>query len=157
MIEIVLTHPWLSIGVLVVLVALFLLSRPKVKSNGRNRERSEFDRRHVTRPMPDRRANPPPPDRMSIGILHKNEDFIAVYERFPHIGKKLTDLWGGDGFSLFINKLLIDTKDGARQGFPDDIAFRLFRLANLQDDKPPQTVHQSTDIWDLQEDGRKHS
>ena len=94
---------------------------------------------------------------MSIEILHKNEDFIAVYARFPHIGKKLTDLWGSGGFDLFINNLLMDTKDGARQGFPDDVAFHLFQLAKLQDDQKLLVANQSTDIWDLQEDGRRHS
>ena len=73
-------------------------------------------------------------------MLDSNEDFITVNEKFPHIGKKLAVFWGQlECCELFIN-LMLDTRDGKRQGFPKEIAQAIHRLSMLYDEKFPQYV-----------------
>ena len=73
-------------------------------------------------------------------MIDSNEDFVLVNEKFPHIGKKIAVFWGHqECYELFVN-LMLDTRDGARQGFPKEIGQALHRLSMLHDEKFPQYV-----------------
>lgn len=61
-------------------------------------------------------------------------------EQMPHIVKMLTDTWMTDDCQAYIQRLLRDNRDGARQGFPiavvDDL---LMLMAVLEDQLGPYT------------------
>lgn len=78
----------------------------------------------------------------------ENEQFQVVNSCFPHIGKKIEFLWGDKEFNTFLNRLINDTRDGQRQGFPKPVATALLRLSMLHDTEFPQFVDINTaDVW----------
>ena len=70
-------------------------------------------------------------------MLDTNESFKLVAERFPHISKKIEVTWGHKECSEFINRLLTDSRDGKRQGFPPEVGKALFKLMALHDELYP--------------------
>ena len=79
-----------------------------------------------------------------------NELFQVVNQFYPHIGKKIEFLWGNPEFNDLLNRLINDTRDGAREGFPKPVASALLRLSILHDAEFPQYVkHYSSDIWTM--------
>lgn len=81
--------------------------------------------------------------------LAKNEHFQKINARFPHIGEQISRLWGKATFGTEINSLLNDTRAGARQGFPPEVALGLFSLLMDHEKEFPQHVIESKDIWSL--------
>jgi len=81
--------------------------------------------------------------------LAQNEDFKIVNQRFPHIGKRLAALWGKDSLGVYIDSMMNDTRGGSRQGFPPEIAFSLFHLAQTHSNEFPQFTAKSSDTWEL--------
>jgi len=73
--------------------------------------------------------------------------FQCVNARFPRIGRILFDLWSTEGFSPYVNRLMHDSRDGERQGFPNDVAVALFKLMQQHDEEYPQHALSVTDIW----------
>lgn len=80
--------------------------------------------------------------------LEKDVDYILVNSQFPHIGVKLKAIWGYPEFYQYVNKLMNDTRDGHRQGFPLEVASGLFRLYNKHDTEFPQWIPKG-DKWEF--------
>ncbi|MDD5248825.1 MAG: hypothetical protein PHY45_07560 [Rhodocyclaceae bacterium] len=76
-----------------------------------------------------------------------DEDFLRVNTKFKRIGRRLKELWGGPEFGAYINDLIHDTRDGARQGFPPDVAMGMFKLSQKHDKVFPQYMVKNTDLW----------
>ena len=53
----------------------------------------------------------------------------AALEGFPRILEKVTLLWKSRELDGFINDLILDSRDGARQGFPAEVVTELMFLA----------------------------
>lgn len=53
----------------------------------------------------------------------------AALERMPHIQQRLCLMWGSAELGSFIDRLILDSRDGKRQGFPVDITQELLFLA----------------------------
>ncbi|WP_148103023.1 type IV pilus assembly protein FimV [Sulfuricystis multivorans] len=49
-------------------------------------------------------------------------------ENFPHIAKRLTELWGTADCLVYMQNLLADNRGGARSGFPQPVAEELLML-----------------------------
>jgi len=52
-------------------------------------------------------------------------------ERLPHVMNKLCLLWGQPGCEAYISGLIMDSRDGKRQGLPWDVAMELMFLSEL--------------------------
>lgn len=59
-------------------------------------------------------------------------DGVSALERLPHITKRVCLLWGHPEFDAFTSHLLMDSRDGKRQGLPWDVAEELLFLAELR-------------------------
>lgn len=67
---------------------------------------------------------------MTIDIK-THEHYQTVNAKYPRIASQIELFWGYDGFDQVIGKLLNDTRDGVRQGFPIEIADALMKLMTL--------------------------
>ena len=52
-------------------------------------------------------------------------------ERLPHLADKVCLLWGQPECDAYINRLIMDSRDGGRQGLPWEAALELLFLAEL--------------------------
>jgi hypothetical protein len=52
-------------------------------------------------------------------------------ESFPHIAKRLTDLWRKPDCLIYMQNLLDDNRGGARAGFPQTVAEELLLLTGM--------------------------
>jgi hypothetical protein len=59
-------------------------------------------------------------------------DAASALEKLPHITKRVCLLWGHPEFDAFTSHLLMDSRDGKRQGLPWDVAEELLFLAELR-------------------------
>src|SRR5262245_59543102 len=57
---------------------------------------------------------------------------VSALERLPHISKRVCLLWGHPEFDAFTSHLLMDSRDGKRQGLPWDVAEEILFLAELR-------------------------
>ncbi len=57
-------------------------------------------------------------------------DFLLLADKFPAVAKALGLLRGHAEAAMYITKLLADTRDHARQGFPPEV---LTALLNIQE------------------------
>jgi hypothetical protein len=60
--------------------------------------------------------------------IKENKYFREIQDVFPRIAMGLEIRWGSKELELYITKLLTDTRDGEREGFPKEIASSLFNL-----------------------------
>jgi hypothetical protein len=57
---------------------------------------------------------------------------VSALEKLPHITKRVCLLWGHPEFDAFTMHLLMDSRDGKRQGLPWEVAEELLFLAELR-------------------------
>ena len=57
---------------------------------------------------------------------------VSALERLPHISKRVCLLWGHPEFDAFTSHLMMDSRDGKRQGLPWDVAEEILFLAELR-------------------------
>jgi hypothetical protein len=62
----------------------------------------------------------------------QSSDGVSALERLPHITKRVCLLWGHPEFDAFTSHLLMDSRDGKRQGLPWEVAEELLFLAELR-------------------------
>lgn len=55
--------------------------------------------------------------------------FSGALEEMPHIERKVCILWPSPELDLFISEVLMDARDGGRQGMPVEVANELMFLA----------------------------
>ena len=55
----------------------------------------------------------------------------GALERLPHLAARIQALWGETEFEPYVNRLLMESRDGNRQGLPWDVAQELFFLAEF--------------------------
>ena len=89
--------------------------------------------------------------------IEKNDDFLLISERFPRISQNILLFAGHNDFSEYMNKLMMDSRDGGRLGFPPEIYSSLFKLSVYHDEffhgrsmQPSKTVYEygnRRDIW----------
>lgn len=60
--------------------------------------------------------------------LEHDRDYQLILSQYGRIGKMLGLLWGSSTFNMYIDNLMHDTRDGQRQGFPQDVAEALLGL-----------------------------
>jgi hypothetical protein len=55
----------------------------------------------------------------------------AGLEDIPHLAKKICSIWGTTELDAFLNHLVMDSRDGARQGLPVAIGEEILLLASI--------------------------
>ncbi len=60
-----------------------------------------------------------------------NDPSMCALERMPHMAKKICLMWCSRELDAFIPTLIMDSRDGARQGLPMDIAAELMFLIGI--------------------------
>jgi hypothetical protein len=66
------------------------------------------------------------------GVRKNHPAEACALERLPHIIKRVCLLWGHPEFDSFTSHLLMDSRDGKRQGLPWDVAEEILFLAELR-------------------------
>ncbi len=56
---------------------------------------------------------------------------VAALEAMPHLLSQIQTLWMSRDLSIFIAQLFLDSRDGARAGFPPEVARELMLLARI--------------------------
>jgi len=59
------------------------------------------------------------------------EGVAGALEGMPHLLERICLLWGQGEFEPYVNRLILDSRDGARQGLPWEAAQELLFLAEL--------------------------
>ena len=87
-------------------------------------------------------------------MIENNPHFRLVNHAFPHIGKNIRLLWGQPEFALYLGKLMADTRNGQRRGFPDDVHDSMLRLLEQHDRDFPRRDAPANpkDLWSDQPD-----
>lgn len=62
---------------------------------------------------------------------HAQPGTIQTLENFPHIAKRLAELWGKPDCLVYMKNLLDDNRGGARSGFPQPVAEELLMLTSV--------------------------
>jgi pilus assembly protein FimV len=62
---------------------------------------------------------------------HAQTGSTQSLESFPHIAKRLTELWGKPDCLVYMQNLLDDNRGGARSGFPQSVAEELLLLTSV--------------------------
>lgn len=60
--------------------------------------------------------------------LEDDLDYQLIKSQYGRIGRMLQLLWGSSTFNDYVDNLMHDTRDGKRQGFPQEIAVALLGL-----------------------------
>jgi len=55
----------------------------------------------------------------------------TALERLPHLAARVQALWGQTEFEPYVSRLIMESRDGQRQGLPWDVAQELFFLVEL--------------------------
>src|SRR4029434_6508248 len=56
----------------------------------------------------------------------------SALEKFPHLCSQISFLWDQKDFEVYVNRLLMDSRDGTRQGLPWDAVQELLFLLELR-------------------------
>lgn len=70
-----------------------------------------------------------PPSQQPTTLSHRPESALEIMS--PRIVERLCTLWGTPEVEQFISGLLLDSRDGQRQGFPLEVAHELLMLIDL--------------------------
>ena len=79
--------------------------------------------------------------------MKEHDEYKVIYDRLPHIARKMLLMWGTREFDVYVSELFIDTRDGKRQGLPAPVASAIFKLYRKHQEEFPETVRPVSDIW----------
>lgn len=96
--------------------AFFILVR---QNAGLLRWKSETGKKDGTKHLPLSLKNASPPGAAEMAMLDDDVRFRLINQRYPHIGKRLRELWETEEFGDYIDQLLGDTRGGTRARKPD--------------------------------------
>lgn len=57
----------------------------------------------------------------------------CIEQKFPHIAAKLRVVWPSEACSMYLSDLIVNTREGTRQGFPQDVLEDLLLLYALNE------------------------
>lgn len=78
---------------------------------------------------PDELADDTPPRRVSE--LAQAGNAVSAIEAMPHLTRQIIRLWNSRELNTLIHNILLDSRDGSRQGFPIEVARELMFLAKM--------------------------
>lgn len=95
-----------------------------------------------TRPRP----TPASSVRATAQARKPTTDTHELFARFPHLAR-LALMWGSLECRDFISGLILDTRQGTRQGFPAEHASTIFRLLQEHDADFPEFEPTARQSW----------
>lgn len=86
--------------------------------------------------MPDAwNLTPPSPPAAMNASRNRHEPVLSpdacALERLPHLASNVRALWGQAEFEIYVSRLIMESRDGKRQGLPWDAAQELMFLVDL--------------------------
>ena len=82
--------------------------------------------------------------------MNANPDLQLLEAEYPHIAKAIKLLWGHHQVHTYIVRLLDDSRDNQRQGFPPQVMTALLNIQELHEkptDYEPSTWGDSRDFF----------
>ena len=81
-----------------------------------------------------------------LNLLNGRESYypMALESRFPRVLEKMFQLWETPDIDAYFHELMMDTRDGHRQGFPPDVASEILRLSLIH---AKQRNDEGKDVW----------
>ena len=72
-------------------------------------------------------------NKQILTLLSNKAEFYPhqIEQKFPLILDKIVRMWNLPDFDTYLNTLMLDHRDHARQGFPPDVASEILRLSVL--------------------------
>ena len=70
--------------------------------------------------------------------LLQSEAYALLLVRMPHIAKSVELFWGTTDLTKYLFNVLLDSREGTRQGLPWEVASALSSLVSLHDVYWPQ-------------------
>ncbi|MBS1157694.1 MAG: molybdenum cofactor biosynthesis protein [Proteobacteria bacterium] len=70
-------------------------------------------------------------ERQKVRPAPVSTSTTAAIEAIPHLSQQITRLWHSRDLNTLIHKLLLDSRDGGRRGFPHEVAKELMFLAKM--------------------------
>jgi hypothetical protein len=58
-------------------------------------------------------------------------EYRAALEGIPHLARKICSIWGSAELDVYLSGLIMDSRDGSRQGFPVDVAEEILLLIQV--------------------------
>jgi hypothetical protein len=80
-----------------------------------------------------------------IQHIGKTEGATAL-EQLPHLLEKVCLMWGHTGFDDFVNRLIMDSRDGQRRGLPLEAARDLMFLVEVSNAKRALVASEVTGV-----------
>ena len=81
-----------------------------------------------------------------------DSDFQLLADKFPTIAKALGLLRGHPEAAMYITKLLADTRDHARQGFPPEVLTALLNIQEAHQQLAKDADTDTTNPWGRKRD-----
>lgn len=81
--------------------------------------------------------------------MKTTKQYLLIQSKFPRIASNFDFLWGAPEFSDYVYKLIEDTRENTRQGFPSDVFFAILDIQELHDQEFPHYARKYLDIWEL--------
>jgi hypothetical protein len=79
--------------------------------------------------------------------MQGSKPFTCVNNQYPRIGSALTLFWGERELVPYVEKLLLDTRNQSRQGFPSDIVAALHSLLAMHHVAFPGLEPPGENVW----------
>lgn len=81
-----------------------------------------------------------------LNLLNGRESYYpkALEGKFPRVLEKMFQLWETPDIDAYFHELMMDTRDGHRQGFPPDVASEILRLSLIH---AKQRNEEGKDVW----------
>lgn len=76
----------------------------------------------------------------------RTTDASALFETYPHL-RQIDELWGTRDGRQFLTRLLNDTRDGTRRGFPAEHARTIVRMLLEHDRAFPEFEESINQLW----------
>lgn len=70
----------------------------------------------------------------------------GLEQHYPRVFEKVVQLWNTPAMDAYLSELMMDTRNGHRQGFPPEIASEILRLSTLQS---RQQTASDKDVWGM--------
>lgn len=71
----------------------------------------------------------------------------ALEQQYSRILERIMELWDKPGIEHYFYELMVDTRNGSRQGFPKEVASDIFNLQNAYNAQHVQAENR-TNVWD---------
>jgi len=81
--------------------------------------------------------------------IQESDHFVVIRKAHPHIAQRIELMWGYVELHDYVMDLFMDTRDGQRRGFSEEVSKALMHLMHIHSDLFPHTVEKINDRYDV--------